>query len=206
MQRVGIVDYGMGNLVSVAGAVEYLGYEAVVSHDPRALAETDRLILPGVGAFPDAMRNLHARGLVDALGDLVRRRGTPLLGICLGAQLLARESEEFGRHAGLGWLDATVSRLRPNDPALRVPHVGWNGIRKIRDGVLLKGVPDDALFYYVHSYCIGDAPAGNVLCECDYGARFAAVLESGRVFATQFHPEKSQQHGLTMLRNFLSVH
>ena len=206
MARVGIIDYGMGNLVSVAGAVEYLGHTPKITYDRGELNRTDLLILPGVGAFPDAMRNLRQRGLVEALEGLVRQRGTPLLGICLGAQLLARESEEFGRHPGLGWIDATVSRLRPADAAIRVPHVGWNGIAKRREGTLLKGIPDDALFYYVHSYCIADAPEQAVLGDCDYGNRFAAVLESGNVFATQFHPEKSQQHGLAMLRNFLAVH
>lgn len=206
MSRVGIVDYGMGNLVSVAGAVEFLGHMPMITHDRAELHRAGFLILPGVGAFPDAMRNLRERGLVDTLQALVRERGRPLLGICLGAQLLARESEEFGLHPGLGWLDATVSRLRPAGAAIRVPHVGWNGIAKRRDGALLRGIPDDALFYYVHSYCIADAPDEAVLGDCDYGNRFAAVLESGNVFATQFHPEKSQQHGLAVLRNFLAVH
>ncbi len=206
MARVGIIDYGMGNLVSVAGAVEFLGHTPVITHDRAELNRVHYLILPGVGAFPDAMRNLRERGLVEVLEALVRRRGTPLLGICLGAQLLARESEEFGRHSGLGWLAASVSRLRSADTAIRVPHVGWNGIVKRRDGTLLCGIPDDALFYYVHSYCIGEAPDEVVLGECEYGIRFAAALECGNVFATQFHPEKSQQHGLAVLRNFLAVH
>ncbi len=204
MARIGIVDYGMGNLVSVAGAIEALGHEPLVAPEPRVLDGAERIVLPGVGAFGDAMRNLAARGFVDAFDELVRHRRRPILGICLGAQLLARDSEEFGPHRGLGWIAARVERLRPAD-AERLPHVGWNGVAKRKESALLRGVPDDALFYYVHSYCIAAGAGPMVVAECDYGQGFAAVVEQDNIFGTQFHPEKSQRHGLAVLRNFLEA-
>jgi imidazole glycerol-phosphate synthase subunit HisH len=205
MTQVAIIDYGMGNLVSVAGAVERLGHVPVITSDARKLDDADRLILPGVGAFGDAMDNLRRRGLVDALQAIVVEKAKPILGICLGAQLLAKDSEEFGHHEGLNWIDASVRRITPSDPKIRVPHVGWNDCDKRRDSVLMRDVPEDALFYYVHSYCIVPNRRDEVVAECDYGMRFAAVLERGNMFATQFHPEKSQRHGLTVLRNFIEA-
>ena len=199
---IGIIDYGLGNLRSVAGAVERLGYEPVISSDASELAKADKLILPGVGAFGDGMRNLDARGLVGPLREMVLDGSTPLLGICLGSQLLSRQSEEFGTHQGLGWIDAHVTLLTPDDPSLRVPHVGWNDVVRTRESILFDGIPDDALFYFVHSYHI-IAPEAIVTARCDYGVPIVAVLEVGNVYATQFHPEKSQQHGLTLLGNFL---
>jgi glutamine amidotransferase len=200
--RVGIVDYGMGNLRSVAGAVEKIGHTPEISADAGALAACERLILPGVGAFGDAMANLEARGLADGLETLVRGRGKKLLGICLGAQLLARRSAEFGETRGFGWIEADVARI-DEGAGVRVPHVGWNRVRRTKDSVLFDGIPDDALFYFVHSYRIGTADADAVAGECDYGAPFAAVLDKGNVFGAQFHPEKSQRHGLRLLANFL---
>lgn len=196
-----IVDYGLGNLRSVAGAVERVGWSPLVTSEPAELGRAEKLILPGVGAFGDGMRNLQERGLVEVLTELVLGEGKPVLGLCLGAQLLVSESEEFGSHAGLGWIEGAVRRIRPVD-GLRVPHVGWNELHQTAPSVLFDDVPDGALFYYVHSFHIEADPAVT-RGETDYGARLTAVIERGNVFGTQFHPEKSQRDGLQLLANFL---
>jgi len=201
---IGIVDYGLGNLASVAGAVERLGFEPLVSADPTALAEAEKLILPGVGAFGDGMRNLHERGLVAPLSRLIHEQARPILGICLGFQLLAEESEEFGCHEGLGWLPARVRRLTPCDATLRIPHVGWNGMAQQRSDILFDGLSSDSLFYYVHSFILESRDPNIVVGTCEYGEIFAAVVHSNNIFGTQFHPEKSQQAGLKLLGNFLA--
>ena len=200
---IGIIDYGLGNLTSVAGAVEKVGFKPEISSDMDTLGRSDKLILPGVGAFGDGMKNLHLRDLVGPLTELVMKAGKPILGICLGFQLLAKRSEEFGDHEGLGWVDADVTQIKPDDANLRIPHVGWNELYQTADSILFDGIPDESLFYYVHTYKM--VPADDVLQtgECDYGGRFTAAIQSGSVFGTQFHPEKSQLHGLAMLRNFL---
>ena len=164
----------------------------------------DRLILPVVGAFPDGMANLAERGLIDVLGDLVIKRRMPILGICLGFQLLGLSSEEFGHTPGLGWIDATVTRLAPNDATLRIPHVGWNDLTQTKpDCILFDGIADQSLFYFVHTFRMETPPDGSQVGICDYGGAFTASVQKGNVFGTQFHPEKSQQAGLTLLRNFL---
>ena len=200
---VAIVDYGLGNLRSVAGAVERLGFEPRVTADPAEIAAAEKLILPGVGAFGDGMRNLHERGLVNALNAAVQDRHTPILGICLGFQLIADGSEEFGRHDGLGWIPGRVRRLAPQPSDLRVPHVGWDDLEQTAPSLLFEGLPEGALFYYTHSYRLEAEDEPCVVGVCDYGERFPAVIQSGNIYATQFHPEKSQQHGLTLLGNFL---
>ncbi len=204
MATIGIVDYGLGNLRSVRGAVERLGHEAQVTADADALAAADRLILPGVGAFGDGMKNLRARGLDTALTALVRD-GKPILGICLGFQLLARGSTEFGEHEGLGWVPAHVERLAPADTTLRVPHVGWNDLEQTKASPLYDDVPAEALFYYVHSYRMVADSDEIVVGRCDYGGPFVAAIAHGNIFGVQFHPEKSQAHGLTLLGNFLDL-
>ena len=199
-----IVDYGLGNLRSVAGAVNRVGCDAVISSSADDIDRAGKLILPGVGAFGDGMRNLRDLGLLDALHAAANQRHIPILGICLGAELMARESDEFGRHDGLGWIDASVTKLTPVDSALRVPHVGWNAVRCTRDDALLAGVPDDAWFYFVHSYHIVCRDRDAVMAEADYGGPVLAALHRDNIYGTQFHPEKSQRHGLTVLRNFLA--
>ena len=199
-----IVDYGLGNLRSVAGAVERLGHDVAVSADPAVVSAAAKLILPGVGAFGDGMRNLRESGLIPVLSEAVHGRGVPILGICLGAQLMANESDEFGRHAGLGWIDASVTRIVPVDPSLRVPHVGWNALRRTRDDRLLADVPDGSWFYFVHSYHIRCHDRAAVVAETDYGEPLVAVFSRGHICGTQFHPEKSQSHGLRLLGNFLA--
>jgi glutamine amidotransferase len=202
---VGIIDYGLGNKRSVAGAVEAVGGEPLITGDPALLATCDRLILPGVGAFGDGMANLAGRGLIEVLDRLVNREGRPLLGICLGAQLLARESTEFGHHAGLGWVPARVEAIVPDDPALRVPHVGWNDMIQTRPSPLFRDIPEQSLFYYVHSFRIMAEDEDMVTGSCDYGGRFVAAFQWRNIFGTQFHPEKSQRHGLTVLTNFMGL-
>lgn len=201
---IGVIDYGLGNLRSVAGAVERLGSEVVISNRIADLERADRLILPGVGAFGDGMQNLERLGLVKPLTRMVER-GKPILGICLGAELMARDSDEFGQHEGLGWIAASVRRIEPADPAIRVPHVGWNEVTQTCDSPLFRGVPQQALFYFVHSYQIRCDDPSTVIGECDYGGRITAAVQRGNVLGTQFHPEKSQRHGLDLLRNFLSI-
>jgi glutamine amidotransferase len=198
---IAVIDYGMGNLRSVLNALEAIDADARLVATPEAAAEGDRLILPGVGAFGDGMRNLRERGFVEALPDLLAG-GRPLLGLCLGMQMLADASEEHGEHEGLGLVPGVVRRLRPPD-GLRVPHVGWNSVQA-RNGSTLLGDDGDAeqTFYFVHSYhFIAERPE-DVTGVSDYGAEVTAVVERGSVMGTQFHPEKSQRDGLALLRRF----
>jgi glutamine amidotransferase len=200
-----VLDYGLGNLRSVIGAVQRLGRDVRLAASAEELTGATRLVLPGVGAFRDGMANLRARGLIEPLARLVHQDRVPLLGICLGAQLLARSSDEFGSHEGLGWIPAAVRRLEPGGD-LRVPHVGWNAIHRTGSASrLLHDIPDDSLFYFVHSYYIDVDRPDVATADCEYGRRFAAVVESGNVYGTQFHPEKSQRHGLAVLANFLAL-
>jgi glutamine amidotransferase len=200
---IAVIDYGLGNLMSVAGAIEKIGHEAVVTSTIDDLERADKLILPGVGAFADGMKKLDALGLIAPLSDLVLRRRKPILGICLGFQLMAEESYEFGHHRGLGWIDASVVRIEPEDPELRVPHVGWNECLRTGECVLMRGIPEDALYYYVHSYHVRCRDGEMVSGVCRYGTTITAVAARNNIYATQFHPEKSQLAGLSLLRNFV---
>lgn len=200
---IAIIDYGLGNIRSVTGAVKKVGFEPVLTADYNTLAQADKLILPGVGAFGDGMNNLRELNLVNILSDLVLKKKKPILGICLGAQLLTKISYEFGKHEGLGWLDAEVVRLTPSENESRIPHVGWNDFVKMKDSILTDDIPADALFYYVHSFHIRCADPSIVAGICHYGEVFTAAIVQENIYATQFHPEKSQVHGLKMLQNFL---
>jgi glutamine amidotransferase len=200
---VAIVDYGLGNLGSVAGAVNRLGFHPVITHDAVELEAADRLILPGVGAFGDGMAKLRERGLPAVLGRLVHELKKPILGICLGCQLFARKSFEYGEHDGLGWVDAEVVPIVPSDPGLRVPHVGWNDLNRVRESVLFDSLPPSAVVYYVHSFHVAFRTQDAVTATADYGGTLVAAYQRDNIYATQFHPEKSQQSGLTILKNFL---
>jgi imidazole glycerol-phosphate synthase subunit HisH len=197
-----VVDYGMGNLRSITKILERAGVRWVISADPADLLRADRLILPGVGAFPDGMRNLRSRGLVEPLNEAVRERGVPILGICLGMELMADESEEGGRTEGLGWIPGRVRRFRPL-PGLRIPHVGWNGVRNVNGNPLFADMPDKATFYFVHSYLMECADPSHISAVCEYGEVFTAAVMRKRIFGCQFHPEKSQRNGGTVIHRFL---
>ena len=193
-----IIDYGVGNLRSVEKAFHASGCEAVVSDDERVLRGAERLVLPGVGAFRACMRALGERGF-DAL---VRERagaGTPLLGVCVGMQMLFEESEEFGRERGLGLLRGRVRRFPPN---LRVPQVGWNQVSWRRSHPLAAGIADESFFYFVHSFYCQAADEADALGRTDYGLDYASVVARENVCGVQFHPEKSQAAGLRLLKNF----
>jgi glutamine amidotransferase len=205
MHSITIIDYGMGNLRSVQKAFEQVGCHARVTADPEVVARADRLVLPGVGAFRDCMRNLTAGGFVAPIHAHISA-GKPFLGICLGLQLLFTESEEFGRHAGLGIIPGKVVRfpdnLRQAGEGLKVPHMGWNRIMLRRAAPLYRGVSDGSFAYFVHSYyVIPDDPAV-IATETDYGQAFCSSIWRDNIMATQFHPEKSQAVGLQMLKNF----
>ena len=203
MSAVSIVDYGMGNLDSIARAVEECGGAPVVTDDHAAIAAADRIILPGVGAFPDAMANLRRAGLEALLRRLVDQ-GVALLGVCLGMQLLAAEGTEGTETEGLGFIAATVGRLSPG-PGERIPHVGWNEVRQTRPSPLFSGIDDGKDFYFVHSYAMHCANAADVIATTPYGGGFASAVQRGRVYGAQFHPEKSQRAGFRLLTNFLTA-
>ena len=200
---VGIIDYGLGNLRSVAGAVEKVGYSQIISDKISDLSKASNLILPGVGAFEDGIVNLMKRNLIENLTDLVINKNVPILGICLGAQLMAKDSYEFGYNKGLGWIDASVIKIETNNECYKVPHVGWNDLFKVKESPLFNGIPHTALFYYVHSFHIKFNDDNCVIGECEYGNKFTAAFQKNNIYGTQFHPEKSQFYGLTLLKNFL---
>jgi len=204
--NVGIIDYGLGNMLSVAGAVRRLGVTAAITRDFGELRAADLLILPGVGAFGDGMANLKLYGLIDVINELVIDKCIPILGICLGAQLMTRESYEFGHFRGLGWVPASVIRLKSDEVNLRIPHVGWDEVLQTGNGKrLFRSVPGDALFYYVHSYWFQFDNDSYVTSWCNYGQKFTGSYEVGHIVGVQFHPEKSQKHGLTVLKNFIGL-
>lgn len=201
-RRVAVVDYGMSNLRSVANALEALGVRAEIVARPAAVEAADLVILPGVGAFGLGMRNLREGGWLEPLRAAVGA-GKPLLGICLGMQLLATESEEHGVHAGLNFIPGRVRRLA-GGAGLRVPHMGWNTVRARADSALHRGLKTEADFYFVHSFHFVPDEPGHGAGWCEYGESFVATVEKGRVFGVQFHPEKSHAAGLSLLKNFLT--
>ena len=195
---IAVVDYGIGNLGSVIKGFRHAGAETVLTGDPSLLRSADAMVLPGDGAFGATMDEVRRRGLVPVLREAAGA-GRPLLGICIGMQLLFEESEEHGHHEGLGLLPGRVRRLTGDLP---VPHMGWNRLRRRRDHALLDGVPDGAHVYFVHSYYC-DAPPDVVLATTDYGTELPAVVGRGNVLGVQFHPEKSQAVGLRMIDSFV---
>jgi glutamine amidotransferase len=201
MTTVAVIDYGMGNRRSVQKALEHVGARAPITADPEELRECDGLVLPGVGAFPAAMRNLEGLGLVE----LIAERTKPLLGVCLGMQLLFERSDELEPAEGLKLIPGTVTHLSAG--GLRVPHIGWNEVRFERPSPLTAGLPAwGCPFYHVHSFAVRPAEPREVVGTSEYGERFATIVQRGRsVFGVQFHPEKSSAHGLRMLRNFVAL-
>ncbi|MBK8205932.1 MAG: imidazole glycerol phosphate synthase subunit HisH [Planctomycetes bacterium] len=199
---VAVIDSGICNLASIARALEREGGEVTVATTAEAVAGADRLVLPGVGSFPAGMQSLHERGLVDAIRGFAAS-GKPLLGICLGMQLLFDTGSEFGDTPGLGLIPGRVREI--NAPGLAVPHMGWNRLEPTREDPLLAGLPEEAFFYFVHSYVCEPAESADVLAYTEYGERFCAAVQRGNVRGLQAHPEKSQQCGATVLANFLRL-
>ncbi len=205
---IAIIDYDMGNLRSVEKAFERLGSEACITRDAGVIAGASHVVLPGVGAFKDCMGHLEEYGLVDPIKRAVTS-GKPFLGICLGLQLLFDESLEDGVHKGLGLIKGQVVRFpaphHTGKSEYKVPHMGWNAIRKEKESLLLKGIPDGEYFYFVHSYYAAPEDMGVALTTSDYGVNFTSSIEAGNVMACQFHPEKSQRAGLRLLKNFTEL-
>ena len=205
-RRAVIVDYGLCNIDSVARAVEECGADVVVTSDPAELERGNHLILPGVGAFGDAMSQLEARGLVEPLRELAGKRGIPFLGICLGMQLMGTRGEEGGERAGLGLVAGTVTRLVPTQTDPRVPHIGWNEVHHAKPSPLVDGIPSGKDFYFVHSYHFANDRDDSVVARTPYCGQFTSVIQGGpAMFGVQFHPEKSQRVGRKLLENFMAM-
>lgn len=199
---VAIIDYGIGNIHSVIHALSHLGYKCRATRDPQTIRNSQALILPGVGAFGQAMDNLKTFGLLDLLNEEVLTVGKPILGICLGMQILGRSSEESPGYAGLGWLDFEVVSI-PNKPGIKIPHVGWNTISKRGPSGLFSRLDDEAHFYFDHSY-YADSDASLSIAFCDYGVMMPVIVGRDNIIGIQFHPEKSQVSGLKLLRNYFN--
>lgn len=198
---IAIIDYGMGNLRSVQKGFERMGREAVVTREPRTILDASKVVLPGVGAFPDCMRNLEELGLIDPVRKSIAS-GKPFLGICLGLQLLFTESEEFGLSKGLDIIKGRVVRFRPADLSLKIPHMGWNAVSIKRRPPVLTDVPDGSHFYFVHSFHVVPEDKNVVATTTDFGIEFVSSVWKDNIFASQFHPEKSQALGLSILKRF----
>ena len=211
---VAIVDYGSGNLHSAAKAFERAAHDVgldqpiVVTNDPKKVVSADRVVLPGVGAFADCRRGLDAvEGMVGALQEAVRRKGRPFFGICVGMQLLAERGREYEVTDGLGWIAGEVDRITPDDPTLKIPHVGWNTLNVARPHKLVDGLPlgpQGLHAYFVHSYAFNVTQRDDLLAESDYGGPVTAIVARDNIVGTQFHPEKSQKLGLALIANFLT--
>jgi glutamine amidotransferase len=208
---VAIIDYGSGNLHSAAKAFERAAHDRgagdaiVVTRDPDAVARADRIVLPGVGAFADCRAGLDAiDGMVGALDRAVREKARPFFGICVGMQLMAERGNEYRVTPGLGWIAGEVNRIRPDDPSLKIPHMGWNTLDRLRPHPLLAGIPDGLHAYFVHSYALDPARRDDVIAEADYGGPITAIVGRDNMVGTQFHPEKSQRMGLALIANFLA--
>jgi glutamine amidotransferase len=197
---IALVDYGIGNLRSVEKALQAVGAEVTLTSDPQAILRSEKVVLPGVGAFGDGMAGLRERSLVEAIRSLTAR-GTPLLGICLGMQLLFEVGEEMGEHAGLGLIPGRVRRFPGR--GLKVPQTGWNQITFSAESPLLVGLENDCYAYFNHSYYCEPNRAADILAQTDYGLNYTSVTGRGNLYGVQFHPEKSQSVGLQILRNFV---
>lgn len=195
-----IVDYQMGNLRSVQKGIERVGGQAKISSEPHEIASAEKLILPGVGAFGDAMAEIHRRDLAAPIIDFIRSN-RPFLGICLGLQLLFERGFEHGEHEGLGVLAGDVVRF-DLPPSYKVPHMGWNTVTKRAAAPILADTTENSHFYFVHSFYVRPADPSIIALECDYGGKFCAMVRQDNLFATQFHPEKSQTNGLRVLKAF----
>ncbi len=203
--RITVIDYGMGNLWSVINALRYLGCTPVISSDPREIAAAESLLLPGVGSFRKAMLSLQESTLDQAILEAVQGKGSKILGICLGMQLMGSRGFEDGDIAGLGLIPATVDIFSATEIGTnKIPHIGFDAVYSKPDSVLFKKLPEAADFYFVHSYRMMPQGLSGKVATCKYGTEFLAAYEQENIFATQFHPEKSQTNGLMLLKNFLA--
>lgn len=200
---IAIIDYGAGNLQSVRSALDSLGAQNIITQAPQEILAADAVILPGVGAFGHAMGEISKRGLAETIRKTAQS-GKPFLGICVGMQLFFEESEESPGVAGLGLMRGKVVRLRET-AGLKIPHMGWNTIHVRKDSALLSNLPDDPFFYFVHSYCVKSDSRSDVSASATYGTAFDAAVEAGALFGLQFHPEKSGDMGLLLLRRFVAL-
>jgi glutamine amidotransferase len=210
---IAVVDYHMGNLRSVQKGLERVGFQAVITSSPQKILDAQAVVLPGVGAFRDCMKNLEQLGLIESILQCIRR-GKPFLGICLGTQVLFSESEEFGINPGLGIIRGKVKRFpegmteisqdrsEGSSIRLKIPHMGWNTVKTKKDSPLLRGIEDNAYFYFVHSYYVDPEEKDWIIATTSYGIEFASMVGKDHIFASQFHPEKSQHVGLVVLKNF----
>jgi len=210
MTRLAIIDYGSGNVRSVQRALEAaanhfeIPLTVALTDDPDRIRQADRIVLPGVGHFADCAAGLAARqGVTEALNEAVFRSRRPFLGVCVGMQLMADVGREDVETRGLGWIPGAVERIRPADPNLPVPHMGWNVLTDLRSHPVLNGLEPDPHVYFVHSYAMNTEHRDHVAARCNYGGKFVAAVARDNLFGTQFHPEKSQQAGQTILANFL---
>lgn len=202
MQMIAIIDYGMGNLRNVQKGFEYIGYEAVVTDDPRIIHDSSHVVLPGVGAFADAMENLKKTGLIESIYRSVEK-GKPFLGICLGLQLLFDKSHEGGLFEGLSLLPGEVKRL-PEDKGIKIPHMGWNRL-KYKGNPIFENISEPAYVYFVHSYYVEPENPGDVIATVYYGMDIPVAVNMENVYGLQFHPEKSSGEGLKILKNFAKL-
>ena len=203
MDMTAIIDYDAGNIKSVEKALLFLGENAVITRDREELLSADRVILPGVGSFGDAMEKLHSYELTEVIHEIVHK-GTPFLGICLGLQLLFERSDECDGVQGLGLLPGEILRI-PDAPGLKIPHIGWNSLKFPNKGRLFEGIQEDAYVYFVHSFYLKAADEGIVTATTEYGTFIHASVEKDNIFACQFHPEKSSEVGLRILKNFIGI-
>ena len=208
--RTALIDYGSGNIASAAKALaraagDIGGHTVCVTADPDEVKKADRIVLPGVGAFADCMRGLSAvPGMIDALNESVLTKGAPFLGICVGMQLMATAGREFGVHPGLNWIEGDVVPVKPADAALKIPHMGWNEIEQVANHPIFVGLEPNANAYYVHSFEMKPLNRAHLLATTNYGGAVTAAVGRDNLVGTQFHPEKSQAVGLTILANFLN--
>ena len=200
-----IIDSGIGNIRSVANALEYLKAKHTITSNPKDLKEADKIIFPGVGSFADGMKAIHSTGLIDILKDEVLKNGKPYLGICLGMQLLAESGEEDGKHTGLGWIPGVVRQIDVKNTDVKLPHIGWNTVQPKPKSVLFKDLGENPTFYFVHSYIFTPKDSSIIESTCEYREVFAASIRYKNIFGVQFHPEKSQMNGLNLIKNFVTI-
>ena len=204
-KKLAIVDYGMGNLNSVKKKLDRLKTTASITSNPKDIIKADKIILVGVGHFAKAMKNIKELNLLDTLNEVAIIKKKPVLGICLGMQLMANDSEE-GNSEGLGWLDANVRKMQVDDTLrFKIPHTGWNKITHVKKSHLMKGIPESSEFYFVHSYHLMSNETSNILNETEYCFKFTSAIEKDNIFGVQYHPEKSHDIGEVLLKNFISL-